>query len=275
MTATKMHSHFHPRKRFGQHFLTDEAVLEQMASIIGIASEDYIVEIGPGRGALTQYLLPLAKKIDAIEIDRDLAAYLQQHYANQENLTIHNADVLHFDWGSLLKLPPLKRIVGNLPYNITTPLLFQLFDWSSQIKNMHFLLQKEVVERLTAPVGSHNYSRLTVMAQYHAQLTMLFAVPASAFSPPPRVESAFVRIIPYQTPPIKAQNLTTFAEVVKEAFSYRRKTLANSLRKLITTAELESLNIDPHWRPQQITVENFVKISNILLENNREGSSKC
>ena len=262
-----MNLHFRPRKRFGQHFLTDESILEAIVAAIGISPSDSLIEIGPGRGALTQYLLPLVRRLDVIEIDRDLAAYLQQHYQSVDKLTIHNADVLHFDWESVLPSQPLKRIVGNLPYNITTPLLFKLFDWSSRIRDMHFLLQKEVVERLTALPGSHNYSRLTVMAQYHAQLTMLLTVDANAFTPPPRVESAFVRIVPYPAPPVQAQDLNVFAEVVREAFSHRRKTLANSLRKLITTSELESLNIDPHWRPQQITVENFVKISNILASS--------
>ncbi len=270
-----MSLHFRPRKRFGQHFLTDESILEEIIAAIGISPSDSIIEIGPGRGALTQYLLPLVGHLDVIEIDRDLTAYLQRHYQSMEKLTIHNADVLHFDWGSVLPSQPLKRIVGNLPYNITTPLLFKLFDWSTRIRDMHFLLQKEVVDRLTALPGSHNYSRLTVMAQYHAQLTMLLTVDATAFTPPPRVESAFVRIVPYPNPPVQALDLNVFAEVVREAFSHRRKTLANSLRKLITSSELESLNIDPHWRPQQITVENFVKISNILIANQREGSSQC
>lgn len=252
-----------PRKRFGQHFLTDETVLEHIAASIGISPTDHLIEIGPGRGALTRYLLPCVKQLIVIEIDRDLVAYLQQHYAQVKHLIIHNADVLRFDWQSLYAGQPL-RIVGNLPYNITTPLLFKLFDWSALIQDMHFLLQKEVVDRLTAPVGSHNYSRLTVMAQYHAQLTALFDVGPQAFSPPPQVESAFVRIVPYSSPPAKAHDLDLFSQVVKEAFTYRRKTLANSLRKLISASTLENINIDPHWRPQQITVENFVKISNIL-----------
>jgi len=251
------------RKRFGQHFLIDQAVLEQIVMAIGIAENDCLIEIGPGRGALTHWLLPLAKQLDVIEIDRDLVNYLQRHYGHFQQLTIHNADVLHFDWGSLLTSGK-RRVVGNLPYNITTPLLFKLFEWSAFIQDLHFLLQKEVVERLTAPAGSPHYSRLSVMAQYHAQLTLLFTVGPEAFSPPPRVESALVRIVPW-TPPIQAQDFTLFANVVKEAFSHRRKTIANSLRKLITIDALNRLNIDPQSRPQQITVENFVKISNMFV----------
>lgn len=257
--------YFQPRKRFGQHFLTDSSVLEEIVTAIGLSPNDALIEIGPGRGQLTQYLLPQVKTLAVIEIDRDLVAYLQERYARVEKLTIYSADVLHFDW-TALQSAKRWRIVGNLPYNITTPLLFKLFEQSAQIQDMHFLLQKEVVERLSAPVDSHNYSRLTVMAQYHAQITSLFTVNPEAFSPPPRVDSAFVRIEPYLSPPFKAQNLNLFAQVVKEAFTYRRKTLGNSLRKLVTTDCLKRLNIDPQWRPQQITVENFVKISNMLGE---------
>lgn len=254
------------RKRFGQHFLTDETVLEQLVAAVGIDAQDCFVEIGPGRGALTQYLVAQAQQVDAIEIDHDLYNYLKKHFFQVKNLTIYNQDALKFDWSSLLQLTPGKRLVGNLPYNITTPLLFQLFEWCKYLKDMHFLLQKEVVDRLTATPGSTEYSRLTVMAQYYAQLTPLLYVDADAFTPKPKVESAFVRILPYSAPPYKARNLDFFAEIVKEAFTHRRKTLANSLRKYITHAQLEQLNIDPSQRPQQLTVENFVKISNILTE---------
>jgi 16S rRNA (adenine1518-N6/adenine1519-N6)-dimethyltransferase len=249
------------RKRFGQHFLTDEGVLERIAAAIGIEASDAMVEIGPGQGALTQYLLPLVKHLDVIEIDRDLVAWLKQQYKEEPRLTIHQADVLQFDWQTLFTASP-KRIVGNLPYNITTPLLFQLLGYGAKIRDMHFLLQKEVVDRLTADVGSPEYGRLTVMAQYYAQLTPLFTVSADSFSPPPQVESAFIRITPYPQLPYLAKDLTVFQQVVKEAFNYRRKTLSNSLRKFLTEETLRRLDIDPQWRPQQITVENFVKISN-------------
>lgn len=257
---------FAPRKRFGQHFLTDQGVLTQIVSVIGLSKNDHVIEIGGGRGALTRHLLPQVKHLDLIEIDRDLVAELQAEFADQPNLTIYSADVLHLDWESLLT-PPKKRIVGNLPYNITTPLLFKLLAYPTKMSDMHFLLQKEVVERLTAAPGSTHYSRLTVMAQYHAELTALFEVGPEAFSPPPRVDSAFIRIVPYPTPPFAALDFTVFSQVVKEAFSYRRKTLANSLKKLVSAEQLEKLNINPHDRPQQITVENFVKISNILTRS--------
>ncbi len=257
-----MHNGFQARKRFGQHFLTDSAILEQMATAIEAHPDDSLIEIGPGKGALTQYLLNQVKHLEVIEIDRDLTAYLLDHYSDVKNLTIHNADILHFDW-RLITVPRPLRIVGNLPYNITTPLLFKLFEISDQIQDMHFLLQKEVVNRLTATPGSTNYGRLSVMAQYYAQLAELFTVDAQAFSPPPKVESAYIKIMP-RPPLFPANDFGIFSGVVKEAFSYRRKTLANSLRRLITVEELLRLNINPEWRPQQITVENFVKISNII-----------
>ncbi len=253
------------RKRFGQHFLIDKRVLEQIVAAISPYPEDKIVEIGPGKGALTQYILPKVNQLDAIEIDRDLVAFLEKHFATAK-LTLFQGDVLQFDWQVLLNKDTVLRIVGNLPYEITTPLLFRLFALGSQIKDMHFLLQKEVVERLTAPVDSSNYSRLSVMAQYHAELTALFDVSAEAFYPPPRIRSEFIRIVPYSTPPYLAQDFNIFSQVVKEAFSYRRKTLANSLRKILPAESLASLDIDPKLRPQQITVENFVKISNMLAK---------
>lgn len=251
------------RKRFGQHFLTDVTVLEKIIAAIGIHPTDHFVEIGPGRGVLTSLLLAKVGRLDAIEIDRDLVALLKQRFGASPHFTLHEGDILHFDWQPLLKNTSL-RLVGNLPYNITTPLLFQLFTLS-HVQDMHFLLQKEVVTRLTAPAGSTHYGRLTVMAQYFAQLTSLFDVSSSAFSPPPRVESAFIRIEPYAVLPAPAKDFTVFSSIVKEAFSYRRKILANSLRKFISAHALEGLGIHPHQRPQEITVENFVKISDNVV----------
>lgn len=250
-----------PRKRFGQHFLMDEQILAEMIAAIGLNAEDEVIEIGPGEGALTKHLLPLVKQLTVIEIDRDLVAQLTQQFATNPSLTIVSADVLQFDWGNLLNTP--QRIIGNLPYNITTPLIFKLLGLANII-DMHFLLQKEVVDRLTAVTGSSQYGRLTIMTQYHAQITRILEVPAQSFFPVPKVESAFVRITPHAAPPFLATDYQLFSKVVQEAFNYRRKTIANGLRKIITVSDLEKLNIDPHWRPQQITVENFVKISNIL-----------
>ncbi|MBS0352075.1 MAG: 16S rRNA (adenine(1518)-N(6)/adenine(1519)-N(6))-dimethyltransferase RsmA [Proteobacteria bacterium] len=254
------HSYHQARKRFGQHFLVNETVLEKITAAIGLSTTDHVVEIGPGKGALTQYLLPLVNHLTVIEIDHDLAGYLRSRFENIVNFTLYNTDVLHFDWSATFTTR--QRLVGNLPYNITSVLLFQLFEFTELIQDMHFLLQKEVVDRLTAAPGSSNYSRLSVMAQYHANICSLFEVEASCFDPPPRVESAFARFDLHATPPYPAKNFALFAKIVKEAFCYRRKTLANSLSHFINAQQLEQLGIDPHWRPQQISVENFVKISN-------------
>ena len=250
------------RKRFGQHFLQDPATLHHIVRAIAPRPSDHVVEIGPGRAALTQLLLPHVKQLDVIEIDRDLVAYLQQTFHEQKNLIIHAGDVLSFDFTALADHTPL-RIVGNLPYNISTPLLFKLFPCIERIQDMHFMLQKEVVERLTAPVGNHHYGRLSVMSQYFCDNALLFIVPPEAFSPSPAVDSAFIRMIPH-TPTLIANDLSTLSLVVREAFNYRRKTLSNGLKKIIPSDLLVSLNIDPHQRPQQLKVEDFVKISNMV-----------
>lgn len=254
---------FHPRKRFGQHFLTDSNVLNTLLSSIAPQPTDHIVEVGPGQGVLTELLLPEVKKLDAIEIDRDLVKILKRQFRAHKNFTIHEADVLSFDFKSISNNEQRLRIVGNLPYNISTPLLFKLFTYRKIITDMFFMLQKEVVERLTATVGSHQYGRLSVMSQYFCKNTELFTVDAEAFSPPPKVESAVVCLIPHeQVHP--ANDLSLFTNIVREAFSYRRKTLRNCLKKYISSASLESINIDPTKRPQELTVEDFVKISNMI-----------
>lgn len=251
------------RKRFGQHFLHDHKVLQDIVNAIAPTSSDHMVEIGPGRGVLTAELLPNVKQLDVIEIDRDLVAYLQNEFRSAKNFTIHEADILSFDFNLITRNNHLLRIVGNLPYNISTPLLFKLFPLFPIIQDMHFLLQKEVVVRLCAKVGSHHYGRLSVMSQYFCENMQLLAIKPNAFSPPPKVDSAFIRMIPHRQL-LPVDNLETLSRVVKEAFNYRRKTLANCLKKIITSGELISIDIDPNQRPQQLIVEDFVKISNMV-----------
>ncbi|WP_423063140.1 16S rRNA (adenine(1518)-N(6)/adenine(1519)-N(6))-dimethyltransferase RsmA [Candidiatus Paracoxiella cheracis] len=252
-----------PRKRFGQHFLRDPNVLNKLLSAIAPRSTDHVVEIGPGQGVLTELLLPAVKRLDAIEIDRDLVTLLEERFSADNNLTIHQADVLKFDLNSIETDNERLRIVGNLPYNISTPLLFKLFSYGNLIQDMIFMLQKEVVDRLTATPGSHDYGRLSVMAQYFCEDSRLFTVGPEAFSPPPKVESAVVCLIPRQhTHSVNDLNLLT--TIVREAFSYRRKTLRNCLKKYISAEDLQTLNIDPIKRPQELTVEDFVKISNMV-----------
>lgn len=249
-----------PRKRFGQHFLKDTHVLQEIARCLALQQHDRVVEIGPGLGALTHYLLPHLLHLDVVELDRDLITHLQTHF-DPEKLTIFSGDALNFSYASLSKSNGDLRIVGNLPYNISTPLLFKLFSEIQCIRDMHFMLQKEVVLRLTAEVGSSDYNRLSVMSQYFCDNTYLLTVPAEAFDPPPQVESAVVRLTPRKEFPLTEKQFHLFAAVVKEAFNYRRKKLGNCLKRFITPEKLTAIDIDPNDRPQDISVPEFIRIS--------------
>lgn len=249
-----------PRKRFGQHFLTDHSVLKNMLEALALNKADPVVEIGPGLGALTDYLLTQLTKLDVVELDRDLITLLHKKYDPQK-LTVHEADALAFSYHTLGKN---LRVVGNLPYNISTPLLFKLFSEIEYIQDMHFMLQKEVVLRLTAEIGSEDYGRLSVMSQYFCENTYLFTVPATAFDPPPKVESAIVRLIPKKEQTLSEKQFALFSMVVKEAFNYRRKQLSNSLKRYIDVKTLTSLDIDPQTRPQDISVSDFIRISQTI-----------
>ncbi len=258
-----------PRKRFGQNFLQDQNIVQKIITAIAPQEGQHIVEIGPGFGALTTQLLPIVKTMDAIELDRDLIPKLQNTCSNLGQLNIHQADVLKFDFKKLGRAtgratsqsPVRLRIIGNLPYNISTPLIFHLLKQIDCISDMHFMLQKEVVDRLAAQPGTKIYGRLSVMVQYFCQVTKLFTVPPSAFYPQPKVYSAFVRLIPHKKIPIPAKDIKILENVVKQAFSQRRKTIQNSLKKLISSEQLINLNINPKLRPEQLSVEDFVKIS--------------
>lgn len=252
-----------PRKRFGQHFLTDSHVLQEIMDCLALQPSDRVVEIGPGQGALTSLLLPALNHLDAVELDRDLVTFLQSHF-DPNKLTIHSADALDFEYSTLSHHPSDLRVVGNLPYNISTPLLFKLFSEITCIKDMHFMLQKEVVLRLTAEVGSTDYNRLSVMSQYFCDNHYLFTVPPTAFNPPPKVESAIVRLTPRAHQPLSPDEFAVFSRVVKEAFNYRRKTLGNCLKKLISAQQLTALDIDPATRPQNVSVADFMRIARVV-----------
>lgn len=251
----------YPRKRFGQHFLRDPQVLQAIVSAINPQQADHLLEIGPGEGVLTGLLLPHCQHLDVVEIDNDLVSQLQWRFKSNHQLAIHHQDILNFDLSALEKNQ--LRVVGNLPYNISSPLLFKLFEQLDRIQDMHFMLQKEVVLRMTASVSSHHYGRLAVMTQYFCQAVYLFDVGPNAFSPPPKVDSAVVRLLP-QTPPEAASDINTLSYIVKAAFMYRRKTLRNSLAQIIGETDLVGLNIDPNQRPQDLDIKQFVKISNFL-----------
>jgi 16S rRNA (adenine1518-N6/adenine1519-N6)-dimethyltransferase len=242
-----------PRKRFGQHFLHDPGVLKRIVEAIDPAPGDAIVEIGPGEGALTRPLLERIGHLTAIEIDRDLAAKLAQEFSS-ERLTVVSADVLDFDFSAL---PSRLRIVGNLPYNISTPVLFHLADYAGQVRDMHFMLQREVVQRMVARHSTPDYGRLSVMLQTRFKMHKLFNVAPGAFRPPPKVESAVVRLVPLQE---KMQcDEAVLEKVVREAFSARRKTLRNALP--LGPAEYEELGIDPKLRPENLSPADYLRIT--------------
>ncbi len=251
------------RKRFGQHFLRDGYIIQQSVDAIAPQIGEHLVEIGPGEGVLTYPLLEkigTAGRLDAIEIDRDLIHDLQT--IDHPQFFLHQADALFFDFGELADKTQSLRVVGNLPYNISTPLIFHLLTFANKIKDMHFMLQKEVVERLAATPRTKNYGRLSIMAQYYCKITALFDVPPDAFSPPPKVNSAVVRLVPYQTLPYPAKDFEHFQQLVKTAFSMRRKTLRNALKNTIDSPTWERLQLDANLRPEEFTVEEFVRLSN-------------
>jgi 16S rRNA (adenine1518-N6/adenine1519-N6)-dimethyltransferase len=245
-----------PRKRFGQNFLIDETAIAAIVAAIRPTRGEHLVEIGPGCGALTRPLLAAAGQLHAIEIDRDLAQALQHEFGARINL--HAVDVLQFDFAAL---GDGLRIIGNLPYNISTPLLFHLADYARRIRDIHVMLQKEVVERMVAAPGDSNYGRLSVMLQYRFEMEKLLDVPAAAFQPAPKVESAVIRLMPLKPLPYAARDELLFARLVAAAFSQRRKTLRNSLRKFIAPADFDALGIAPTARAQELSVAQFVSLA--------------
>jgi 16S rRNA (adenine1518-N6/adenine1519-N6)-dimethyltransferase len=257
-----------PRKRFGQHFLHDKQVIERLVNVIAPLPDQHLVEIGPGQGALTLPVLQKTGAMDVIELDRDLIPILSERCLTAGSLNIHQADALAFDFGALVQNNKPLRVIGNLPYNISTPLIFHLLTFAGSIIDMHFMLQKEVVDRLAADHGSSDYGRLSIMVQYHCKVTALFDVPPSAFHPPPKVDSRIVRMVPYETVPFVAKNYGHLQSLVRQAFSQRRKTLRNCLKRLMTDEAWEKSSIDPKLRPEQLTVADYVKLSNDLIEAN-------
>lgn len=249
-----------PRKRFGQHFLHDRQVIERIVEAIAPAPGDHLVEIGPGEGALTERLLARTQRLDVIEIDRDLAAALRHRGDGTGLLQVHEGDVLHFDFRGLAVDGPL-RIAGNLPYNISTPLLFHLLSQREAMRDMHFMLQREVVDRIVAAPGDSSYGRLSVMLQAHCAATPLFRVGPGAFRPPPAVESAVLRLVPHERPLVAASLQPAFADIVRTAFSARRKTVRNGLRTLLSAEQIEAAGVDPGARPQTLSVEAFAALA--------------
>ncbi|GBG15598.1 16S rRNA (adenine1518-N6/adenine1519-N6)-dimethyltransferase [Novimethylophilus kurashikiensis] len=247
-----------PKKRFGQNFLNDPDIIRALVEAIRPMSDDLMVEIGPGLGALTQPLIKTLNHLHAVELDRDIIEWMNGHYPAGK-ITIHNIDALKFDFASLGER---IRVVGNLPYNISTPILFHLLDNVDHIVDMHFMLQKEVVERMVAEPSTPEYGRLSVMLQYRLQMVYLLTVPPDAFDPPPKVESAFVRAVPFDVLPHPAKDEKVLSRVVTAAFAQRRKTLRNTLKGILDDAGFAALGIDPQLRAENLGVAEFVAIAN-------------
>ena len=249
------------RKRFGQHFLHDRGVIGRIVEAIDPRPGQRLVEIGPGLGALTAPLLQRAGRVEVIEIDRDVIPLLQKRCEGLGELVVHNADVLRVDFALMAGDGPPLRVCGNLPYNISTPLLFHLLAAKGAVQDMHFMLQKEVVDRMAAAPGGKDYGRLTVMLAAACRVERLFKVGAGAFSPAPRVESAVARLLPLQAPPFPLPDPERFARVVQASFSMRRKTLRNSLRGVVDGAGFSSTGIDPSRRAETLSPAEFAALA--------------
>lgn len=254
------------RKRFGQNFLIDHGIIRDIVRSVHPKKNDLIVEIGPGKGAITQLLADSCDNLSVIELDRDLVPWLKVKFEHHPNFQLFQADALQFDFAQLIKNDQPLRIVGNLPYNISTPLIFHLLTYANRVQDMHFMLQKEVVKRMAAQPGDSAYGRLGIMVQYYCVVEDLFDVPPTSFDPAPKVDSAIVRLTPHAVLPHAANNIKSFETLVNVAFQQRRKTLRNSLKQLLTAEQMESLPVNLQLRPEEISLPEYVAMSNLLGE---------
>jgi len=251
------------RKRFGQHFLTDPGVISQLVAAINPMAGEHLVEIGPGQGAMTEPLLQHDISLDVIELDRDLVPLLQQRWSDRPNFRVHQADALKFDYRTLVtndSTTPELRLTGNLPYNISTPLLFHVLEQAALFRDMHFMLQKEVVMRLTAAPGNKTYGRLSVMTALYCEAWNLFSIGPEAFSPPPKVDSAMVRLIPRAQTPIPTAQIPDFGLLVRQSFTQRRKTLRNNLKGALSDQQIKDAGIDPGCRAETLGLQQFLAL---------------
>mgnify|MGYP000347900192 CR=1 FL=1 len=260
---SRQHMGHQARKRFGQNFLHDPNVIRNIVKSIRPKVGDNMVEIGPGMGAITEELLDATEGyLNVVELDRDLIPGLNVKFFNMPGFKIHEADALKFDFGSLYEQERPLRIVGNLPYNISTPLMFHLFEFHKDIQDMHFMLQKEVVERMAAAPGQSLYGRLGIMTQYYCRVQPLFIVGPEAFEPAPKVESAIVRLTPHTELPHPVESIERLQAIVKTAFTKRRKTLRNALAGVIELEALDELGIDPGLRPENLSLGQYASLAN-------------
>ena len=252
------------RKRFGQNFLRDDGIINRIIGAIHPQPGERLIEIGPGQGALTDLLMASGCQLDVIELDRDLVPGLLAAHAGSPRFSLHSADALKFDYAQLGNGTRSLRIVGNLPYNISTPLIFKLLENAPIIRDMHFMLQLEVVNRMSASPGSKNWGRLGIMTQYHCRAESLFEVPPSAFSPAPKVQSAIVRLEPWAQSPWPECDEAVLRRVVQAAFAQRRKTLRNNMKGILDDSALEGLEIDPGVRSETLELSQFIAMANAV-----------
>ncbi|MFM2486742.1 16S rRNA (adenine(1518)-N(6)/adenine(1519)-N(6))-dimethyltransferase RsmA [Celerinatantimonas yamalensis] len=267
------HQGHQARKRFGQNFLSDDYIIGQIVSAISPQPSETLVEIGPGLAALTKPVAEQSGHLNVVELDRDLAERLRQRVDLAGKLTVYEADAMKFDFATLQSGEKKLRIFGNLPYNISTPLIFHLLSFSGLISDMHFMLQKEVVQRMASGPGSKAYGRLSVMTQYYCQVIPVLEVPPQSFEPAPKVDSAVVRLEPYTQLPYRAKSIKCLERVCREAFNQRRKTLRNALGQLFSPEQLQVMGMDLTLRPEQLSVADYVKLANGLAEMAGYGES--
>lgn len=264
---SKSHLGHQAKKRFGQNFLHNDAVISDIIDAINPEPGENLIEIGPGLGALTEPVIERAKKLSVVELDRDLAHRLRHHPFLAPHLTIYETDALKFDFAQLASEDKPLRIFGNLPYNISTPLIFHLLTFKSQVKDMHFMLQKEVVQRMAAGPDCKAYGRLSIMTQYQCQVLPVMEIGPEAFKPAPKVDSAIVRLIPHKEIKNPVKDIAALNTVCLAAFNQRRKTIRNSFKNLISVEQLESLNIDANLRPENLSIDDYITLANFITDN--------
>jgi len=264
---SKSHLGHQAKKRFGQNFLHNDAVISDIIDAITPESGENLVEIGPGLGALTEPVVERAEKLSVVELDRDLAHRLRHHPFLAPHLTIYETDALNFDFSQLANNENPLRIFGNLPYNISTPLIFHLLTFKDKVKDMHFMLQKEVVERMAAGPDCKAYGRLSIMTQYQCQVIPVMEIGPEAFKPAPKVDSAIVRLIPHKEIKNPVKDIAALNTVCLAAFNQRRKTIRNGFKKLITVDQLAGLNIDANLRPENLCLDDYITLANFIVDN--------
>ncbi|WP_199610825.1 16S rRNA (adenine(1518)-N(6)/adenine(1519)-N(6))-dimethyltransferase RsmA [Flocculibacter collagenilyticus] len=268
--SDNVHLGHRARKRFGQNFLHDQSIINHIVAAINPQPDEVLVEIGPGLGAITEPVADLTNHLNVVELDKDLVERLNNHPELSKKLSVYQSDALKFDFSQLIPAEGKMKVFGNLPYNISTPLLFHLFNFADHIEHMHFMLQKEVVKRMAAAPGSKAFGRLSVMTQYYCNVIPVVDVPPECFKPAPKVDSAVVRLVPKPANELTAKSTKLLNQVCTEAFNMRRKTLRNCLKNIMTSEDLEALDISPSIRPESVSLQQFITIANWLHDKKEQ-----